>query len=71
MTSAGISTLPTGQLTICRPIIPPTASTNTPPVPVSTKSNYRYLLPNLDLSLAVTDTVKVRFDASRTLTRRR
>jgi iron complex outermembrane receptor protein len=69
VTSAGISTLPTGQLTIV-----PTDHTaynfnSTPALPISTKSNYRYLLPNLDLSLAVTDTVKVRFDASRTLTR--
>jgi iron complex outermembrane receptor protein len=69
VTSAGISTLPTGQLTIV-----PTDHTaynfsSTPALPISTKSNYRYLLPNLDLSLGVTDTVKVRFDASRTLTR--
>ncbi len=35
-------------------------------MPISTKSNYRYLLPNLDLGLWVTDTLKVRFDASRT-----
>ena len=33
------------------------------------KSEYRYLLPNLDLNLAVTDSLKVRLDASRTLTR--
>ena len=50
VTSAGISTLPTGQLYIL-----PTDKTaygfnSTPPVPVSTKSNYRYLLPNIDLS---------------------
>ena len=36
---------------------------------VNTRSEYRYLLPNLDLSLGITDNVKVRFDASRTLTR--
>ena len=58
VTSAGISTLPTGQLYIL-----PTDKTaygfnSTPPVPVSTKSNYRYLLPNIDLSLGVTDTVQ-------------
>jgi iron complex outermembrane recepter protein len=67
--SAGVSTLPTGQLTIV-----PTDHTaynfnSTLPVPVSTESNYRYLLPNLDLGLYVTDNLKVRFDASRTLTR--
>src|SRR3984957_13477640 len=53
--SAGVSTLPTGQLTIV-----PTDHTaynfnSTLPVPVSTESNYRYLLPNLDLGLYVTD----------------
>ena len=37
--------------------------------PVNTRSEYRYLLPNLDLSLGLTDTVKLRVDASRTLTR--
>src|ERR1700727_2145529 len=67
--SAGVSTLPTGQLTIV-----PTDHTaynfnSTLPVPVSTESNYRYLLPNLDLGLYLTDTLKVRLDASRTLTR--
>lgn len=36
---------------------------------VSAKNTYRYLLPNLDLTLSVTDQLKVRFDASRTLTR--
>lgn len=33
------------------------------------KNSYQYLLPNLDLNLAVTDDIQVRFDASRTLTR--
>jgi TonB-dependent receptor len=61
--------LPTGQLTIV-----PTDHTaynfnSTVPIPVSTESNYRYLLPNLDLGLYVLDNLKVRFDASRTLTR--
>jgi iron complex outermembrane receptor protein len=69
VTSAGIATLPMGQLTIV-----PTDHTaynfnSTAPIPISTESNYRYLLPNLDLGLYVTDTLKVRFDASRTLTR--
>jgi iron complex outermembrane receptor protein len=67
--SAGVSALPTGQLTIV-----PTDHTaynfnSTAPIPISTESNYRYLLPNLDLGLFVLDNLKVRFDASRTLTR--
>ena len=37
--------------------------------PIFTESNYRYVLPNLDLSLNITDSLKARFDASRTLTR--
>ena len=36
---------------------------------VTQKNKYRYLLPSLDLNLSVTDQIKVRFDASRTLTR--
>jgi iron complex outermembrane recepter protein len=36
---------------------------------VQSAATYRYLLPNLDLNLGVTDAFKVRFDASRTLTR--
>ena len=69
VTSAGISSLPVGQLTIVPTDHTAYSFTPSPPSPVSTKSNYRYLLPNLDLGLFVTDTVKVRFDASRTLTR--
>jgi len=37
--------------------------------PVSTKSSYAYFLPSIDLSLDVTSKLKLRFDASRTLTR--
>ncbi len=37
--------------------------------PVSTKSSYAYFLPSIDLSLDVTNKLKLRFDASRTLTR--
>jgi iron complex outermembrane receptor protein len=36
---------------------------------IDTKSSYRYLLPNLDLTYELTDQVQLRFDASRTLTR--
>jgi iron complex outermembrane recepter protein len=67
--SGGLARLPTGQLT---PLPTDHTAYNvnyTPTVFTSTKSNYRYLLPNLDLSLGITDTFKVRFDASRTLTR--
>jgi iron complex outermembrane receptor protein len=69
VTSAGISSLPTGQLSILATDHTAYGFNSTPPVAVSTKSDYRYLLPNIDLSLGVTDTVKVRIDASRTLTR--
>ena len=67
--SAGISSLPVGQLTIVPTDHTAYSFTPSPPVPISTESNYRYLLPNLDLGLYVTDSVKVRLDASRTLTR--
>jgi TonB-dependent receptor len=43
-------------------------ATDTPQA-VSSRNHYQYLLPNVDLSLDVTDKLKVRFDASRTLTR--
>jgi TonB-dependent receptor len=41
----------------------------TPTTLVSNSNTYRYLLPNVDLNLSLTDQVKLRFDASRTLTR--
>ncbi len=69
LNSTGLQQLPVGQLTI----VPTdhTAYNITPASLTSTtiKSEYRYLLPNLDLNLAVTDSLKVRVDASRTLTR--
>ena len=61
--------MPTGQLYILPTDHTAYGFNPTPAQPISTKSNYRYLLPNLDLSLGITDTLKVRFDASRTLTR--
>jgi iron complex outermembrane receptor protein len=67
--SAGLSQLPVGQLT---PLATDHTAYNvnyTPTTYVSTKSEYRYLLPNLDLSLGVTDSLKVRLDLSRTMTR--
>lgn len=38
-------------------------------LPVTKTHSYQYLLPNLDMTLSLTDTVDVRFNASRTLTR--
>jgi len=69
VTSAGVSSLPTGQLTILATDHTAYSFTPTAPIPISTKSDYRYLLPNIDLSLGVTDALKLRLDASRTLTR--
>ncbi len=40
-----------------------------PTAMVSGHNDYQSLLPNLDLNLAVTDALQIRFDASRTLTR--
>ncbi len=68
-TSAGLTQLPEGQLYILSTDHTAYGFSNTPAVRVSTKSNYFYLLPNIDLGLGVTDTLKVRLDASRTLTR--
>src|SRR5450631_4305742 len=68
--SAGISALPFGQMFIL-----PADHTAYgfagigSPLPIFTESNYRYFLPNLDLSLGITDNIKARFDVSRTLTR--
>ncbi len=67
--SGGLASLPTGQLYI---LSTDKTAYGFKPSPISTvnnKSEYRYLLPNLDLSLNLTDDLKVRFDASRTLTR--
>ena len=69
VTSAGVSSLPVGQLTIVPTDHTAYSFTPSAPIPISTESNYRYLLPNLDLGLYLTDTLKVRLDASRTLTR--
>jgi iron complex outermembrane receptor protein len=67
--STGYQQLPVGQLTIV-----PTDHTaynfnQTSSQFIGVKTDYRYLLPNIDLNLAITDTVKARFDASRTLSR--
>ena len=67
--SGGLSSLPVGQLTIVPTDHTAYSFTPTPPVPVDTRSQYRYLLPSIDLNLSITDDVKARLDASRTLTR--
>ena len=67
--SQGLASLPSGQLSILPTDHTAYTFTPTPPLPVGTKSEYRYLLPNIDLSLGLTDSLKVRIDASRTLTR--
>jgi iron complex outermembrane receptor protein len=67
--SAGVSALPTGQLYILPTDLTAYGYSTAPPAPIRTKSEYRYLLPSIDLNLGLTDTVKLRFDASRTLTR--
>ncbi len=69
VTSAGVSSLPTGALYILPTDVTAYGFKPSDPLPLSTKSHYRYLLPNLDLSLNITDELRVRFDASRTLTR--
>jgi iron complex outermembrane receptor protein len=67
--SAGLSVLPSGQLYILPTDKTAYGFTPTSSIAIGTKSQYQYLLPNIDLSLGVTDSLKVRFDASRTLTR--
>lgn len=68
ITSAGLGTVP---LSLTIPSSDPTAYVIafSGTQPVSTKSSYSHFLPSLDLSLDVTDKLKLRFDASRTLTR--
>ena len=70
LNSVGIAALP-GNITGTSPsdptlyqMVPPGAA-----VAVAVNNEYRYLLPNLDLGLDVTDDIKARFDVSRTLTR--
>ena len=66
--SAGLGQLPT-SLAIQPGDITAFLITYTPTTAVSTTHKYSYFLPNLDLGLEVTDKLKLRFDASRTLTR--
>jgi iron complex outermembrane receptor protein len=66
--SAGLAQLPTA-LTVQAADHTAFLVTYSGTTSVDTKSSYKYLLPNLDLSLGLTDNLKMRFDASRTLTR--
>ena len=68
VTSGGVGRVPT-QLTLSP--ADPTLLTTTfsPTQPISTDSDYSYLLPSLDMKLELTDAWHLRFDASRTLTR--
>ena len=66
--SGGLAQLPT-SLTVQSSDHTAFLVTYTGTTGVSTRSEYRYLLPNVDLGLGLTDSVKLRFDLSRTLTR--
>jgi len=72
---AGLGHVPTsfvqqnGDLTSWKVNYVTDATTGNDLNPLVAKNSYQYLLPNLDLTLAVTDTFDLRFNASRTLTR--
>ncbi len=66
--STGIGTLPT-SLAVELSDHTAYAVTYGPQQNIRDTNDYRYLLPNLDLNLGITDNIKLRFDASRTLTR--
>lgn len=68
LVSAGVGRLPTS---ITGSQADPTLLTIGfgPTQPLSTKSSYSYFLPSLDMKLELTDSLHLRFDASRTLTR--
>jgi TonB-dependent receptor len=67
--STGYQQVPVGQFTTAPQDITLYNFNQTLPQFVGVKSQYRYLLPNIDLNLSITDTLKARFDASRTLSR--
>jgi TonB-dependent receptor len=68
LTSSGLGALPTA-LTVQPSDRTAFLVTYGPVSQVTEKNKYRYLLPSMDLNLSVTDTVKLRLDVSRTLTR--
>jgi iron complex outermembrane receptor protein len=68
VTSSGMGRLPT-LLTI-NPADPTLLTTTfSATQPITTKSDYAYLLPSIDMKLELTEAWHLRFDASRTLTR--
>src|SRR6185295_15594234 len=68
ISSGGVGRLPT-LLTVSA--ADPTLLTTTfsASQPITTKSNYNFLLPSMDMKLELTQDIHIRFDASRTLTR--
>ncbi len=68
LTAIGIGQLPTA-LTVQPSDHTAFVTSFGPQSSVTGTNSYQYLLPNLDLSLGVTDDLQIRFDASRTLTR--
>jgi iron complex outermembrane recepter protein len=68
VSSAGIGRVPV--LLTVNPSDPTLLSTTfSASQPITTKSSYNFLLPNLDMKLELTEAWHLRFDASRTLTR--
>jgi iron complex outermembrane receptor protein len=67
--SAGFQQVPEGQFGIIPTDLTAYTYAKTTALFTEVKNDYRYLLPNFDMNLAITDTLKARFDASRTLTR--
>jgi TonB-dependent receptor len=68
LTSEGLGQLPT-SLTVQASDHTAFLVTYTPTTTIKNSNTYRYLVPNIDLGLWVMDDLKVRLDASRTLTR--
>jgi iron complex outermembrane recepter protein len=68
ISSSGVGRLPT-QLTV-NPADPTLLTTTfSETQPITTDSDYSYLLPSMDVKLEMTEELQLRFDASRTLTR--
>jgi TonB-dependent receptor len=68
ISSSGVGQLPTLlQVSASDPTLLTTSFS--PAQPITTDSDYSYLLPSIDMKLELTDKVHLRFDASRTLTR--
>jgi iron complex outermembrane recepter protein len=68
VSSQGVGRLPT--LLTVNPADPTLLTTTfSEPQPITTDSDYSFLLPSLDMKLELTEALHLRFDASRTLTR--